>query len=347
MSSPGPASTGPSSGGTSSGAAVASSSSPSTPPKPSADKPAADRPPVCPSCGAEVADPAVAMLCGSCGALVATRARQAVRMSLAALGISALGLIGGGIAIVATVGAERSVVYTVVALVALAGAIGVAGGAGLRHVVRLVAARESLLGRKFLVRAERIGLSAFGVLLLAGAGLAYFVFLRPLSVRAVMEQSFEGRLAPFLTLAIDPAAPLDPEKTGPPRIKGKVLIVNHQTEEGSFPGAVPGRLADAHFALPKDLRAEGPDEVGTVVWLDFRREFSGYYGSQDEEDAGYTLVANALVIHVGNPPVLVDRRIDFAGGLPPQVQPVRNQPAYGPPPVQAVVDYLLALPREP
>jgi hypothetical protein len=322
------------------GPAVASGSSPSGPQALPA------QPPACPVCGTVVPDPNVAVLCASCGALVAARARQAVWASLAALAASLLGLLIAGVAIKLTVGASTAVVSTVIAVIAVAGLLGVAGGLGLRHVIGQVAARESSVARKFLVKSERIALAAAGALVVAALGLGYFVY-RPLSIRPGIERAFQDRLGEFLNLPVDAGAPVDPQVVGPPRIRGKVLVLNHA---GDYPGAPAGTLADAHFALPRELRAATPEEVGTVVWLDLEDRLVGYLTTAGDTGLGdelHTAVATATLIHLGTPPVVVDRQANLEGDEDVPPGRPRGRPAYRPPPVKVVLNYLLSLPREP
>jgi hypothetical protein len=107
---------------------------------------------------------------------------------------------------------------------------------------------------------------------------------------------FAGKLDPFLKTP-DKRAPKDAKRT----LNGKVLALDYY-----------GKSIDKfHQELPADLRAEKPEEVGTVIWV-----FSGTERVRDERTGGTVTVSvcEVVVFDVANSEILAQRR--FRGALP-------------------------------
>ncbi len=66
------------------------------------------------------------------------------------------------------------------------------------------------------------------------------------------------------------APPVGPASAGP--VRGKMVVVDKKTQDIDW---------DVFFGLPDALRAGRPEEVGTVVWLEYGRAPGiGTYGKE-------------------------------------------------------------------
>jgi hypothetical protein len=118
-------------------------------------------------------------------------------------------------------------------------------------------------------------------------------------------------------------------------LKGKAVVVNVKDKE----------VDDEVFSrLPAELRAGGPDEVGTVVLLKWGRELAGVYVGKTSAGAGYRHVCEVVVIDKGLG-AIVARKV-FRGSEPPSERRGGTDDIYGSRPVDDIVTYLAQLPRE-
>jgi hypothetical protein len=118
-----------------------------------------------------------------------------------------------------------------------------------------------------------------------------------------------------------------------PQIKGKVVIVDRKAR----------LLDDMHWDLSGDLRADTPDEVGTVVWVDWGSESVGTYTT------GRVATISTCTVSVIDfaSHTLLARKV-FKGAEPPySVQRPKSEkgPIEGPKPTGEILTYLESLPH--
>jgi hypothetical protein len=116
----------------------------------------------------------------------------------------------------------------------------------------------------------------------------------------------------------------------PPTVAGKLVIVNRDKKE----------IDDLFVDLPDGLRAENPEEVGTVVWVSFARVAVGTY---TDGATGYAHSCTVHVIDKAGWTVTAIRR--FQGSAPPSFKK-HSGDAEGSKPDSAVIEYLKNLPRK-
>jgi hypothetical protein len=148
------------------------------------------------------------------------------------------------------------------------------------------------------------------------------------------EDALLARFAPaietYLALAESPKA------KGDPSLRGKLVTID-----------VDKRAVDSwtHFKLPEALRAESPDEVGTIALVKWGWRHEGSYLTQDTgEKVGeaYTGVGAVTLIDLASRTIVGQRSFEGdppAGGLR-RVGDYRSER-----PMFAIVDYLARLPR--
>lgn len=126
-----------------------------------------------------------------------------------------------------------------------------------------------------------------------------------------------------------------------PYLRGKVVAINaSDTSHEDF---------ELQEALPADLRAARPENVGTVVFREFYAAYRGYYTPRNGPDAGKNLGGSAdrqcykvSIIDLSIRSIIVQQ--NFCGGLPPEKCPDTH--CVGSDPLPDVVAYLVALPRK-
>jgi hypothetical protein len=117
-----------------------------------------------------------------------------------------------------------------------------------------------------------------------------------------------------------------------PYVKGKVIPVEFKD------GAKD--IDWIYWDMPKDLRADNPDEVGTVVWLEWSDKQVGEY---TDNSKALVWLCKVSVIDLGAK-TLVGQR-DFQGSDPPQSDSGSGD-VHGSKPTKEIVDYLKNLPRQ-
>lgn len=140
-------------------------------------------------------------------------------------------------------------------------------------------------------------------------------------------------LTPFRPHLAEYLAPAGPVEAGPAR--GKMIVLNKATGDVDW---------DVYFALPDGLRAGRPEEVGTVVWLEYGREQDPRFSYGDKHLPAFRQTCTVRVIDQGDRHVIanaVER-----GGDPPSEIDENAQEGVGPKPTAEVVNYLKALPRQ-
>jgi hypothetical protein len=144
------------------------------------------------------------------------------------------------------------------------------------------------------------------------------------------------------------AAPAD-YSPGSAYVRGRVLPVLHTWNTTNVRGRYPAVDAALYWKLPDDLRARSPDEVGTVLWLDWTEEM------RTAPVPGNPLMVKVATIIETCKVTLIDVRANrrlattsFRGKDPdrlgPGEEPVdRLKPG---PPYKAIVPYLEGLPKK-
>jgi hypothetical protein len=143
-------------------------------------------------------------------------------------------------------------------------------------------------------------------------------------VRARAVAPFKPHVAAYLT---QPAGA--PPADGKAAIKGKVITVDRKGQEVDY----------LYFDLPEEMRAGKPEEVGTVVWLDWDKTQVGQY---DDGTPGYVQTCQVTVIDKGANAVVGKNA--FRGGDPPKSKK-KSESGMGPKPTDEIVKYLTSLPR--
>src|SRR5207248_1841027 len=98
---------------------------------------------------------------------------------------------------------------------------------------------------------------------------------------------------------------------GEPYIKGKVILINKKEN----------KVDDLFFSLPEELRPSTPEEVGTVVWLEWGERQVGYYGSKDSSwDQTFSPATmwhcDVTIIDLSIPAILINKKY-FVGSAAP------------------------------
>ena len=140
-------------------------------------------------------------------------------------------------------------------------------------------------------------------------------------------------LAPFKPHLAEYLAPAGPVAAGP--LRGKMIVVDKATGEVDW---------DVFFALPNQLRAARPEEVGTVVWLEYGREQDKHYSYGQQHLPAFRQTCTVRVIDQADRHVIanaVER-----GGDPPGEIDENAKEGVGPKPTKEVVNYLKTLPRQ-
>jgi hypothetical protein len=172
-----------------------------------------------------------------------------------------------------------------------------------------------------------------GIICVAGlVGCGGFYGVRSL-IRANVAARFEKDLAAYV--ALSPALPPQPGGvTG--KVKGKLVVVNVNER----------KLHDLHFALPDELCASKPEEVGTVVLLTWKQSPTS---KEPLPVYGPSLYANRYIV-IGQVNVFDwERKSEIASGTflgdVADFDP-DGKPKTGPKPDDQVLKFLTGLPRE-
>jgi len=295
-----------------------------------------DRVETCPACGERNPDPDRGTFCPACGALLSPRSRGLRRAGLGALLGGGASVLLGLLALILSGarGDGPSPTILTVGLFLLGAAVALGGAGVLRRVARDAAQRESPAARKFLDATDAALIGLLTLFVLSSAALAYLAFVHPTTIRPGIEAAFEGRLAPFLEPPaednLNPAA-------APPPLAPKLLVLDREANLTGIPSVRPGRPATMHFLLTPSLRAARPEEVGTIVWLDWRANRVSIYSSGKQ---AYEVACEVTVLDAANRRVLARRTFD--GGPPPPQVP-RGEDGFGALPEAEIAAWLSEL----
>jgi hypothetical protein len=158
-----------------------------------------------------------------------------------------------------------------------------------------------------------------------------------------MSEAFKGSLGDFARLVprAELNAEIDREKVGDARIVGKIVAID---QGQSFKEVNADGLSFIQQQLPKDVRADNPDEVGTVLLLDWERRKTGTYGTAKITGYAYRVHCQLFLIDATHKTLLAKRTFD--GDPPPGAVP-SGEDGYGGFPTQSILAYLRTLPQEP
>ena len=163
------------------------------------------------------------------------------------------------------------------------------------------------------------------VLALAGFGGYWGVAA---AIRSSQAAPFKPHVAEYLAVPDGPAAPAP--------LRGKMVVVDKKTQDIDW---------DVFFGLPDALRASRPEEVGTIVWLEYGREQGqGVYIDGKDRRPSFCQTCEVTVIDRAGRAVIGAALVH--GGPPPERIQEGDKEGVGPRPTAEVIDYLKGLPRQ-
>jgi hypothetical protein len=113
-------------------------------------------------------------------------------------------------------------------------------------------------------------------------------------------------------------------------IKGRVIPVDMGTRN----------IHAIHFMLPKELRSLSPDDVGTIMWLQWGKQDVGRY-----EGGAPARVQTCEVTLIDKATFSVVAQRDFRGSAPPEKISSKSSEGVGSAPISEIVTFLKSLPR--
>lgn len=173
-----------------------------------------------------------------------------------------------------------------------------------------------------------------GVLLVVGVAALVVGVLVFRGLRSVNKAPFEPYLADYTKAVVFPeevASDPDEEPVAPepPALVGKVVVIDRKERE----------VDDLHFDLPETLRAKEPEEVGTVVWVEWGQIQEGSY-----TDGSAAYIQTCVVTVIDREKWEVLGRNTFQGASPPSFKKGGGSRT-GSKPTKEIVQYLSSLPR--
>jgi hypothetical protein len=174
------------------------------------------------------------------------------------------------------------------------------------------------------------------ILLVIALGVGGFFGIRYL-VRQGELSAFTNRLAEY-TAPPQKEAQTEPNPQGGPPfanpqrgyVKGKVIPVDLANQKIDW----------FYYDLPDDLKARTPEQVGTVVWLEWGERKVGQYGTSG--GGAFVRTCNVTVIDHAQRAIVGRHYIE---GGPPPTTSRRGASQYGSYPTEGIVNYLRGLPR--
>lgn len=113
-------------------------------------------------------------------------------------------------------------------------------------------------------------------------------------------------------------------------VKGRVLPVEHKH----------GAPDQIHFELPPPLRSAKPEDVGTIVWLEYGQKLVGKY-----EGGAWAYAQTCRITLIDRARNVIIARQNVEGPPPPQTISEREHAGYGGMPWPQVIAYLSSLPK--
>lgn len=114
--------------------------------------------------------------------------------------------------------------------------------------------------------------------------------------------------------------------------QGKMVVVDTAKRDVDW---------DIFFALPDEVRAARPQEVGTIVWTNWGKDQTGAY---DDGTPAYVLWCKVTVIDRKTRTIIAESG-QFRGSAPPQSIDSNSSSGSGSKPTEAVLEFLKNLPR--
>ena len=142
-------------------------------------------------------------------------------------------------------------------------------------------------------------------------------------VRPFRLKPFAARLSEYTSI------PGLKELSGEAYVIGKVITVNKGEN----------RIDPMYLDLPSDLAASTPEEVGTVIWLEWKEYVVGTY---TDGAKGYRITCQVTVIDKVKAAIV--GRKTFRGSDPPKFKS-GHAPGRGSRPYYAIIDYITTLPK--
>lgn len=285
----------------------------------------------CPQCDTDNPDLENRGYCAACGAVFRDKIRRRMRLVQVATLLGVL-LTSGGVALV-YFGHQRwlGFVSYVLGIVPL-GFGAVAGHQVAGSLLAAISLRTTSDAQRTLRRTELIFAALVLYFLAAFAGcIPYYLYIeRPRQQINAYHERFAAHLEEYLALADDKAKP-DPDAR--PYLVGKAVAVE-KTESGA-------RVGEVHASLPPAIRAETPEEAGTVLLIVWTNAYYGPYGSSGAK--GYRVNAELTMVNKADKTVL--GKALFEGGEPPREQPSEGH-GYGPKPIAKIVGYVAGLEKK-
>jgi hypothetical protein len=279
----------------------------------------------CPLCDTDNPDLENRAYCAACGAVFREKARKRLRIIQTAI-VLGVGLTAGGAAVV--IFAHQRWIGLALYLLGIAplafGIVAVHQVAG--SLLAALAIRSANDAQRMLRRTEWLTTGLLLYFLAAFAGcIPYYLYVeRPRQQVIDYQKRFASHLAEYASLIDEDARA---ERSEKPRLVGKVVAVE-KTEDGP-------RIGKVHVSLPAAMRAETPEEVGTVVLVVWKNTYQGKYGNTKAEafrvDADVKFIDKAEKSLMG--------LAEFQGGPPPKTQP-RQGHGYGAKPIDKIVNYV-------
>jgi hypothetical protein len=163
-----------------------------------------------------------------------------------------------------------------------------------------------------------------------GGCIPYYLYVeRPRQQLEAYQARFADKLAEYTSLVPDDVTPAAEAK---PYLAGKAVVVE-KTPEGP-------RVSEVHVALPPAVRAETPEEVGTVAvveWKDFRTgEYK--YGEKPTGILAFRVDGDVRIINLANKSLLA--REVFTGSDAPTQPPRDGSHGRGARPIAKIALYV-------
>jgi hypothetical protein len=165
-----------------------------------------------------------------------------------------------------------------------------------------------------------IGVSAF---------VAFMVLITVVFVltRSSASGKFKGQIEGYLAINKE-------QMDQGPYLKGKMVVISKRDKEVD---------EEVSSGLPPELQAAGPEEVGTIVILNWRGDVRGPYVGSSAFGMRHKCELSVIDRSLG---AIIGRQ-DFYGGDPPAVVSANARgDIYGSKPIDQIVAYLTQLPRE-
>jgi hypothetical protein len=142
-------------------------------------------------------------------------------------------------------------------------------------------------------------------------------------------------------------APTEPKEPGA-YVRGKVLPMLHTWRTNRVRGKYPVVDKELYWALPSDLRPRSPDQVGTVLWLDWtdRCRYAGGPTPFVLTVAAVAEICQVTVIDAKSNCKLAVRTFISDADNPPPGKPRPENKLYPEPPYAEIVAWLRTIPRK-